>query len=262
MIDPLIQSITVSELTVSYKSESTPALDGVSFRLDKGVTSLVGRNGSGKSTTLRVLAGLHQRYRGNVKILGEDPLLRHGRAVIRRQTGYLPQSFTFTPSLTVTEFISYCAWLKGVPRKERRASIEAAIHGVDLYKNRDAKLGALSGGMLRRAGIGQAIVNDPSILILDEPASGLDPEQRIMLRRLVDDLGRDRTVLTSTHLIDEAALHSDQILMLIEGRVAFHGTPAALSSLDVAQAPGNTPIERAYTGLHLATHIGDVSAIR
>lgn len=260
MTDPSIHSIAVSELTVSYRSEPTPALDGITFRLDKGVTSLVGRNGSGKSTTLRVLAGLHQRYRGNVEILGENPILRHGRQQIRRQTGYLPQSFTFTPSLTVAEFIGYCAWLKGVPGKERKARVDAAIHSVDLDKSRDSKLGALSGGMLRRAGIGQAIVNDPSILILDEPASGLDPEQRIMLRRLVNDLGRDRTVLTSTHLIDEAALHSDQILLLIEGRVAFHGTPASLSSLDVAEALGSTPIERAYTALHFAARAHDASA--
>lgn len=256
MADPESEGVVVSGVTVVYRSKATPALDDVSFRLGKGVTSLVGRNGSGKSTMLRILAVLHQRYEGTVAILGYDPQSRRGRSQIRSRSGYLPQSFTFTPSLTVTEFVAYCAWLKGIPRAERAAKVDAAVVSVELDRERDTKLGALSGGMLRRAGIAQAIVNDPSVLILDEPASGLDPEQRITLRNLVTALGRDRTVLTSTHLIDEAALHSDRILLLIDGRVAFQGTSAALVALAVPDAPGSTPIERAYTRLHMHVRRG------
>lgn len=251
MADVPHNGVSVSQLTVSYRSKPTPALDGVSFRLDKGVTSLVGRNGSGKSTTLRILAALHQKYDGDVDILGWNPQRRDGRSQVRQRSGYLPQNFTFTPSLTVREFVSYCAWLKGVPHAKRKEAVDEAIGSVNLAGSRDTKLGALSGGMARRAGIAQAIVNDPELLVLDEPASGLDPEQRISLRDLITDLGRGRVVLTSTHLIDEAASHSDQILMLLEGKVAFHGSAAELTDLDNEAAPGATPIERAYTGLHM-----------
>lgn len=252
--------ITVSGVSAFYRSKPSPALDDVSFRLDKGVISLVGRNGSGKSTTLRILAALQRNYAGEVRVLGNDPKTSRGRYEIRRRSGYLPQSFTFTPSLTVREFVTYCAWLKCVPPHGRNARVDTAIASVDLDRSRNTKLGALSGGMLRRAGIAQALVNDPSMLILDEPASGLDPEQRITLRDLITRLGRDRTVLTSTHLIDEAAHHSNQILMLIDGRVAFHGTAAALSELESRDAPGDTPIERAYTHLHMnAVASGDMN---
>lgn len=256
------EGIAVSGVTVQYRSKPEPALADVSFRVDKGVTSLVGRNGSGKSTMIRILSSLHQRYDGDVRILGYDPQSRDGRSQIRARSGYLPQSFTFTPSLTVTEFVAYCAWLKGIPRAEHAAKVDAAVVSVELRRERDTKLGALSGGMLRRAGIAQAIVNDPSVLILDEPASGLDPEQRITLRNLITALGHDRTVLTSTHLIDEAAQHSDRILLLAEGRIAFQGTPAALVALAVPDAPGDTPVERAYTRLHMRSPASRVEGER
>lgn len=251
MADDVRTGIVVSGLTVSYRSKPMPALDDVSFRLDEGVTSLVGRNGSGKSTTLRILATLQRGFAGEVAILGQDPRSRVERPTIRARSGYLPQNFLFTPSLTVHEFLSYCAWLKAVPRRDRSSRVAVALAAVGLESSARTKLGALSGGMLRRAGIAQAIVNDPDVLILDEPASGLDPEQRIALRELVAALGRDRIVFTSTHLIDEAATHSDRILMLLEGRVAFDGTPAELAAVEVVDAPGATPIERAYTGLHM-----------
>ncbi|MGO2756341.1 MAG: ABC transporter ATP-binding protein [Brachybacterium alimentarium] len=251
MADDRPTGVAVTGLTVSYRTKPVPALDDVSFRLDGGVTSLVGRNGSGKSTTLRILATLQRGYAGKVVILGLDPHSRSERMAVRERSGYLPQNFLFTPSLTLQEFVEYCAWLKAVPRREVATRVDEAIGSVGLDSSRLTKIGALSGGMLRRAGIAQAIVNQPDLLILDEPASGLDPEQRIALRDLVAALGRDRTVLTSTHLIDEAATHSDKILMLIDGRKAFDGTPAELAAIDVPGAPGSTPIERAYTGLHM-----------
>lgn len=253
MIDVVRAGVAVSDLGVSYRSHARAALSGVSFRLDQGVTSLVGRNGSGKSTLLRVLAALHGRYSGSVSIFGDDPRTPAGRARVRQRSGYLPQSFAFTPSLTVTEFVAYCAWLKKVPSPVRAAAVDKAIADVGLAEAGSRKLGALSGGMLRRAGIAQAIVNDPDLLIMDEPASGLDAEQRIVLRDLTSRLGRERIVLTSTHLIDEAAHHSHRIVMLIEGRVAFSGAPSELAVHEAGDAPGDTPIERAYTALHAAS---------
>lgn len=244
-------NVSLHGVGVSYRSKPAPALLDVSFEFGQGVTSLVGRNGSGKTTLLRILATLSHRYTGDVRLLGRDPKSPKGRVVIREQSGFLPQDFTFTPSLTVHDFVSYCAWLKDVPSAELSLRVRDAVYDVGLEDASQVKLGRLSGGMLRRAGIAQAIVNNPKLLILDEPASGLDPEQRILLRELISRLGEDRLVLTSTHLIDEAALHSDAILMLIEGKVAFHGSVEDLERLGDPQAPGVSPVERAYTTLHM-----------
>jgi len=250
----------VSGVGVSYRTKPTPALDDVSFQLGRGVVSLVGRNGSGKTTLLRLLATLSRRYSGEVSIFDLDPREGKARAQIRARSGFLPQDFSFTPSLNVQEFVSYSAWLKGVPRAETDRRVADAIESVGLSHSASTKLGRLSGGMLRRAGIAQAIVNDPELVILDEPASGLDPEQRISLRDLVSHLGSTRTVLTSTHLIDEAAQHSRELLMLIDGRVAFQGTPRQLEELSLPDAPGATSIERAYTALHIRAQAEEAEA--
>lgn len=247
-----MEQITANQLSVSYRAKATPALDRVSFTIAPGVTSLVGRNGSGKSTLLRVLASLQHRFTGEVSVLGHNPLNSAERRKIRAISGYLPQNFTFTPGLTVQQLVEYAAWLKLLPKQRHKQAATAAIAAVGLQDQADTKLGRLSGGMLRRAGIAQAIVNDPQFLILDEPTSGLDPEQRISLRKLISRLGENRIVLTSTHLIDEAAHSSDRLLLLIAGKLVFHGSGGELAALEqIPDAPGDTPIERAFTSLHM-----------
>lgn len=246
-----LTSVDVRGLTLSYRAKREPALDGITFQVHEGVTALVGRNGSGKSSLLRILSTLLTRqYSGEVRIFGMDPKRTRERALIRAQIGYLPQDFGFTPSLTVDEFVDYCAWLKEVPKAQRGSAADEAIERVDMQRHRDVKLGKLSGGMLRRVGIAQAIVNDPRLLILDEPSSGLDPEQRILLRELTKRLGESRAVITSTHLIDEAVDHSNRIMVLVEGHLVFLGDTAQMRQHDDPAMPGHTAPERAYIALH------------
>lgn len=245
--------VVVEKLGVKYKNRQNPALADITFSLDKGVTSLVGRNGSGKSTLLRILATLQTKYSGNVKVLGLNPANSKESQEIRSGLGYLPQNFLFTPAFTVEEFLQYMAWLKKVSKTKRAKKVDEALKVTKLEKESKTKMGALSGGMLRRAGIAQTIINDPQILILDEPASGLDPEQRIHLRKLIQDLAVNRTVITSTHLIEEIEHSQASVLMLTEGQITFHGTKEQLMAYDNPNAIGDTPIERAYTNIQTRT---------
>lgn len=193
-----------------------------------GVTGLVGPNGAGKSTLLATVCTLKKPAAGRVTVLGEDVSTRAGKGAIRRQLGYLPQSFGYVPSFTVAEFVAYAAWLKSVPASSTAAYTHEAIEVVGLEKEANKKLGQLSGGMLRRAGIAAAIVHRPRLLVLDEPTAGLDPEQRLSFRRLLLQLGERSHVILSTHLIEDVELTCGQVCVLRDGHVLFMGTPTQL----------------------------------
>lgn len=245
-------AVTLDHVSVTYRAGGVTALDDVSCVLSPGVTALLGRNGSGKTTLMRVAATLFRDFIGNAMVLGADPRRRGLLAEVRGRIGYLPQSFSFTPSVTVEDFLGYAAWLKKVPGARADAAVEEAIEFAQLGRYRRAKLGALSGGTLRRAGVAQAMVNDPELLILDEPAAGLDVEQRLNLLALITELGSSRTVLYSTHMIEEVAAISQQLVLLIEGRVAFVGESGELERLGAGdpETPGATALERGYVRLH------------
>lgn len=240
-------SVSLTHVSVTYRSGGVTALDDISCELSTGVTALLGRNGSGKSTLMRLAATLSRGFVGEVTVLGADPRRRASLAGVRGRIGYLPQSFTFTPGVTVEDFLGYVAWLKRVPSGRTKAAVDAAIEFAQLGRYRRTKLGALSGGTLRRAGVAQAMVNDPELLILDEPAAGLDVEQRLNLRSLI---GATRTVMYSTHMIDEVAAISQQLILLIEGHIAFAGDAASLEQWGAGEAPGTTVLERGYVRLH------------
>ena len=246
-------------MTLGYRRKPTPALDSVDLLISNGTTALVGRNGSGKTSLFRITSTLLRRYDGTLEILGENPRTAAGRVAIRKQLGYLPQDFAFTHTLSVEDFVRYAAWLKGVPSTDVDRRVSECLDVVHLAELSDRKLGALSGGMLRRVGIAQAIVNDPKLVILDEPSSGLDPEQRISLRQLIADLGQERAVVVSTHLIDEAVSFSDSLIFLIEGKVAFAGSSSTLLEIDAEGVPGDTPAERAYVAMHMK-HAAETAA--
>ncbi|MGW3203388.1 ABC transporter ATP-binding protein [Streptomyces sp. NPDC001135] len=241
-------SIRVTGLRVRHRR--TLALDSLDLGLGTGVHGLLGPNGAGKTSLIRVLATVARPDAGRVEILGEDTAERHGRAEVRRRLGYLPQEFGYYPGFTVREFVAYVAWLKEVPADRVPDAVERAVTRVGLGERIDAKVRTLSGGMIRRVGIAQAVVNDPAVLLLDEPTAGLDPEQRVEFRALLRELGAEATVVVSTHLVEDVAAACTEVTLLEGGRVAYRGTPEALTLLgEASDGPGDHPIERGYTAV-------------
>ena len=218
----------------------------LTFDVPSGIVGLLGPNGAGKSTLMSTICTLKRPAGGTLLVLGHDVSHPHDGRQLRRSLGYLPQSFGFFPNFTVQEFVEYAAWLKLVPRDQIRGKALAAIDDVGLSDRTSSAMRTLSGGMLRRAGIAQAVVHDPDLLILDEPTAGLDPEQRVELRNLVRRLGKRSTVLLSTHLVEDVRAVCDNLLILREGRSIFTGTPTELIDAAVSDAVGDSDIERGY----------------
>jgi ABC-2 type transport system ATP-binding protein len=228
---------------------SVTAVAGVDLRAGPGVFGLLGPNGAGKTTLLRMMATAVPPTSGRLLLLGHDPGSYGPRREIRRRLGYLPQNPGYYPGFTVTEFVEYFALLKEVPPARVRLAVANAIDRVGLGDRRKARLRTLSGGMLRRTCIAQAIVNEPELLLLDEPTAGLDPEQRLAFRALLRDLGQRATVVVSTHLVEDVGTACAQVALMDEGRIIFHGTPGDLAARAEGQGIGDTPLERGYTAV-------------
>ncbi|MFH9040117.1 ABC transporter ATP-binding protein [Streptomyces sp. NPDC017966] len=239
------------------------ALDSVDLDFGPGVHGLLGPNGAGKTSLIRVLATVAEPSDGRVEILGHDTRDHRHRGEVRRHLGYLPQDFGYYPGFTVREFVAYVAWLKEMPADRIPAAVERAVARVGLADRIDAKVRGLSGGMIRRVGIAQAVVNDPRVLLLDEPTAGLDPEQRVEFRELLRELGASSTVLVSTHLVEDVAAACTEVTLVDAGRVAYRGTPPALAALGESEGgPGDHPIERGYTAALRAHRAPEARAVR
>lgn len=212
-----------------------------------GVTALLGPNGAGKTTLLSTLTGLLPVRGGTLQLFGIDLASRHGRRAVATRLGFLPQTVGYYPNYTLRDFVSYAAWLKAVPQRQLANKVAVSLDLVGLADRADSKMKTLSGGMLRRAGIAQAVVHSPDLLVLDEPAAGLDPEQRIELRRLVRTLGQSCAVLVSTHVVEDVRVVADRVLVLNNGSIAFDGTTTELAALDGSTPEqGDTELERGY----------------
>ena len=234
---------------VTRRFRRTEAIAGVDLALGQGVFGLLGPNGAGKTTLLRTLATVLPPTTGRMRLLGRDPGQPQDRRYIRGRLGYLPQSLGFYPNFTVFEFVEYFALLKEVPPARVPQAVAAAIERVRLGDRARAKLRTLSGGMLRRVGIAQAIVNEPQLLLLDEPTAGLDPEQRLEFRALLRDIGADATVVVSTHLVEDVGTACDEVGLMLAGRLVFTGTPADLTARGEGFAIGDAPLERGYAAV-------------
>jgi len=239
-------SVRVDGLSLAYRK--TRVLDKLDLSLDGGVHGLLGPNGAGKTTLVRVLATVLAPHEGTVRLLGNDVTNRRERTELRRRLGYLPQQLGYFPGFTVREFVEYMAWLKEVPAARVPAAVNDALERVDLTGRADSRMRTLSGGMLRRAGIAQAIVNNPDLLLLDEPTAGLDPEQRVGFRALLRALGQESTVVVSTHLVEDVASACTGVVLLDAGQVQWTGTADELAAAGV-DGEGDTPSERGYLAL-------------
>jgi ABC-2 type transport system ATP-binding protein len=225
------------------------AVDGVSLELGPGVFGLLGPNGAGKTSLLRMLATVLPPTSGEISLLDRDPRRPAARREIRRRLGYLPQNLGYYPSFTVVEFVEYFALLKEMPSSAMPKAVAEAVERVDLGAKAKARLRTLSGGMLRRVGIAQAIVNDPDLLLLDEPTAGLDPEQRVQFRALLRSLGESVTVIVSTHLVEDVGAACSEVALMSAGKIVFRGTPEELTARGEGHGVGDTPLERGYSAV-------------
>jgi ABC-2 type transport system ATP-binding protein len=208
----------------------TRALDGLSLEAGSGITGLLGPNGAGKTTLLRVLATVMSLSAGEVRIFGRNPASRADRLAIRRSLGYMPQEPGFHKNFTAFEFVDYVAILKEmVNRRARHEEVVRVLDTVGLSDIAHKKIKALSGGMRRRVALAQALLNDPELLVLDEPTAGLDPEQRLRFRETMSHLGENHSILLSTHQTEDVAALCSHVVVINHGRDLLSGTPHALA---------------------------------
>jgi ABC-2 type transport system ATP-binding protein len=240
-----VMNVEIIDLTRRFGRMT--AVAGVDLRAGPGVVGLLGPNGAGKTSLLRMMATVVGPTSGRLRLLERDPGQHGQRREIRRRLGYLPQQMGYYPGFTVAEFVEYFALLKEIPAAGVRAAVAVAVERVDLGGQAKAKLRTLSGGMLRRTGIAQAIVNEPDLLLLDEPTAGLDPEQRVAFRALLRGLGQRATVVVSTHLVEDVGAACAQVAVMDRGKILFHGTPGDLTALGDGHGIGDAPLERGYS---------------
>ena len=226
-------AIEIRGLRHTYRGGHT-ALDGVDLSCGAGLFGLLGPNGAGKSTLMRIVCTLIAPTGGQVRVCGHD-VTREPRAV-RARLGYLPQDFGAWRLHRVEEVLDTLAQLSGMlDRKKRRARVAEVLDQVGLADVAHRKVKKLSGGMVRRLGVAQALVHEPDVLVVDEPTVGLDPEERIRFRQLMSGLGRDRTILLSTHIVADLGAGCREIALLDAGRIAFQGPPSKLLGLAAGQ---------------------------
>jgi ABC-2 type transport system ATP-binding protein len=221
-------NIEIRSLTKTYRGD-VRAIDGIDLTIPTGMFGLLGPNGAGKTTLMRILAGILRPSSGSVRVGELDGSTNEGRQAIKEILGYLPQELGLYPDLSAREFLDYIGILKGLDdRRARARRVDELLEMVALSDVAKRKLKTFSGGMKQRVGIAQALLNDPRLLIVDEPTAGLDPEERIRFRNLLADLAGERTVILSTHIVEDIAQTCRNLAILNRGKLLFEGTSAEL----------------------------------
>lgn len=212
-------SIEIKNLNKFYGRKQ--ALKDVNLSIKQGMFGLLGRNGAGKTTLMKTLATLLQKKDGEITVCGVP--IENAKEV-RKIIGYLPQEFSMYPSMSVVEAMNYLGILSGLSAAERKERTEMLLEKVNLTEHKNKKVKALSGGMKRRLGIAQALLNNPKVLIVDEPTAGLDPEERVRFRNLLSEIAEDRIVILSTHIAGDIEATCEDIAILNDGMVLYSGT--------------------------------------
>jgi len=217
-------NITIENLSKIYQNGHR-ALGDINLQIDTGMFGLLGPNGAGKSTLMRILVTLMTPSSGVVRVNGMD--IQKHRKEVRAMLGYLPQEFRFFAKLRTHEFLEYAADMAGLrKRSERKAAVEEMLERVGLFDVRNRLANKLSGGMKRRLGIAQALIGSPKIIVIDEPTTGLDPEERIRFRNILSDLSRkDVVIILSTHIVGDISSTCRSMALLNKGQVVFSGSP-------------------------------------
>lgn len=208
-------------MNIEKKYKEKVAVDDISVSFKQGVYGLLGENGAGKTTLMRMICGILKPTQG--KVLCDEMEIEQMGGAYRTLLGYLPQDFGYYQDFTAYRFLHYMAALKALPKKEADRKIDELMEMVGLVDVKNKKLKTYSGGMLRRVGIAQALLNDPEILIMDEPTAGLDPKERVRFRNIISSLGKNRIIILSTHIVSDIEYIADEILIMKAGKLMKAG---------------------------------------
>ena len=218
--------LIVDRLTKQYQNKI--AVDRINLKLNCGIYGLLGENGAGKTTFIRMLCGILKPTNGTVTFDGMDVSSEEYRAIL----GYLPQEFGYYPDFTGMDFLLYMSSLKGLTKTTAKRKGIKLFDLVNLSDCAKKKIKTYSGGMKQRLGIAQALLNDPKVIILDEPTAGLDPKERVRFRNLIKELGKDSIILLSTHIVSDIENIADDVIMMKDGQIIFEGATSDISDLE------------------------------
>lgn len=247
-------SILVEHLTKKYGDQK--AVDDISFEVKTGeVVGFLGPNGAGKSTTMRIITCYMAPNEGKVLLEGLDA--EKDADKIKKKIGYLPENNPLYTDMGIIDYLKFCAEIQGVPKEKISGRVHEVVDVCGLNQERHKKIGELSKGYRQRVGLAQAMVHDPDVLVLDEPTSGLDPNQIIEIRKLIKELGKEKTVILSSHILSEVEATCDRILIINKGKIVADGTSETLRSQAQGQelirikieAPASQDIEKKLLGL-------------
>ncbi|MGD6967390.1 ABC transporter ATP-binding protein [Rossellomorea vietnamensis] len=255
-------NLTIDAVSKIFKEKGSEkkALDQLSLQFTKGVYGILGANGSGKTTLMRIIASVMKPTEGTIYLDGRDILSMEHE--YRDLIGYLPQQVGFYKNFSAEKLLHYIAALKGLSKSEAKDKVEETLVLVGLYSQRKKKVGKFSGGMKRRIGIAQALLNDPKILIVDEPTAGLDPKERIRFRNLLSKISADRIVLLSTHIVSDIEFIAKEVLILKEGKLIKKESPDTLLAGIDEKVWSVTANEEELEKYQIQYRVGNISRIR